>query len=605
MPLCMESTNKKGIIMSFNVGNVTESFEAWKSYRYGNNSYGITSYEIGQIEERWHSHISEWRVVAEQERDTTEYVFEEEDKSKSEKKGRDSAVEVTKYENTKKDQKKQETLKNTNISVSTVNSAGTIVGAGFAAAGGALETAGCVLSTVGCTIAFAVGLMWELTKPNEKQAKAAKELNDKVLPDAQKNQTKAKNEQEGAVNVMEAGNSAAGEMASDAVNQYDETQALIEEMEAEYEEKKTTYLELQEKIDNGEPLTEEEKAEYKECVEYMNVLGVDISTLSEDSKFDYETASEAISEFMEEQFGVATDLMDTSNERMSEVDGITKYAKEFDEKTATACAIEMGAQIVNATGGAIAAAVCIAKACTPFTLWMLVFAGLGLAGSGMSIHGAVEEGKWLKDVKDEIELRGKTEKTNSDLHKNFDENVTASYEEQQIVTQDTIGLVDILNHEYNEEVTEEVSATEIPKEDVPKGDVSKETPKEGAKFPDTEGEPPIGEVPDKEEGTKLPKTENESPIGEVPDKEEGAKFPDTEGEPPIGEVPDKEEGTKLPKTENESPIGEVPDKEVGTIWKDPEDEPPIGEVPDNELGVSDPELERLGKIFDQDEEFVT
>ena len=525
----MESTNKKGIIMSFNVSNVTESFEAWKSYRYGNNSYGITSYEIGQIEERWHRHIAEWRVVAEQERDTTEYVFDEEDKAQSEKTGRDTAVSVTKYENTKKEQKEQTTLNATDQTLSytgvatTAGAIGTSLAVGATeAAADALGTAADVLSTVACAIAFSIGLTWELTKPNEKQAKAAKELNEKVLPELKEHQQQeAKNAQDGAIKAMEDGNAVAGEMASDAVNEFDENQGLIEEMEAEYEEKKATYLELQKKIDNGEPLTKEEQAEYEECIEYMNVLGVDISTLSEDSKLDYDTASEVISKFMEEQFGVATDLMDKSNEKMSEVDGITKYAKEFDEKTKTACTTEIVAQSLNAVSGAVAAAICIAKAAISWgtMAWLyLPAAALGLAGAGMSIHGAVEEGKWLKDVNAEIEKRVKTEKTNSDLHKNLDENVTASYEEQQIVTQDTLGLVDILNHEYNEEVTEEVSATEIPEgEEVPEGEAPKETPKDGNKFPDIEGESPIGEVPDEEPAISDPELER---LGKLFDDEE-------------------------------------------------------------------------------------
>lgn len=403
---------------SFNLSKATTSqayaYKCWYNYNYGGNTMKISSKDMGEITKTWNGELKNWRATASN--DENAYEIEDDDYSTAKLNGKESAKDKTGY-----DGGKGGMIANS-VGDAALSVAGAVTGKIVGnAVGKTLNSAGaCVINSGGTAaiqssgktvklsdiatviMASAVAAKYYIAKPNKEQKEACDELQN-TMQDAQVSLAAAQDDM-----------SSAGD---EIVDLSDEAQAYNEDANDEIEDKKTeydmykaSYDALMEKVKSGESLTEDEKALLKELVPLMQQLGIDIGDLSDET-------TKAVGEIYDEM-GTYQDVYDNAASTMGEVEGVTDYAESFDDATRTSCYIESGAQTLNATGAALAAARLAGKA---FVGW--AFAAIGVAAAASSSVAAAQQFKWAGEVGTEIGLRKETQDLNVTTTDMYDENI--------------------------------------------------------------------------------------------------------------------------------------------------------------------------------------
>ena len=430
---------------SFNIREAKTSqsyaYKCWYNYNYGNNTMGISSGDIGKIITTWKDQIPSWKATAE--KDENRYEIDDTGYNDSKEAGKNHAKDRTGYDGEKGGMKARAwsefglnvsaagmaTIGNSLVSSAARSITGKLsenIGnkvAEKAAAKVTEETAkntakenakNSVNKSMGFIItaplALATGIVYTVNKPNKEQKEACDELVN-VMNDSQAalEQTQAE---------MADADDAHVEMAEEA-------QATTEDGNDEIEDKKTTldlyraqYDALMEKAQSGQPLSEDEKSFLKEVVPLMQELGGGINDTAE-------TVHDDVSDIYEEMSDNADEVFNAASETMGEVEGATDYAESFDEATRGMCYVEGVAQGLNVvTGGKAAAdATKVAMSLGWATAWAWAFVGMGAAGAAMSTKGVVEQSNWASEVSDEIHLRRDIQDLNANTSEVFDERV--------------------------------------------------------------------------------------------------------------------------------------------------------------------------------------
>ena len=444
---------------SFNIREAKTSqsyaYKCWYNYNYGNNTMGISSGDIGKIITTWKDQIPSWKATAE--KDENRYEIDDTGYDDSKEAGKNHAKDRTGYDGKKGGMiargigdavsgigssaaqvifghaAKKATEKAASHAAASAAAAAVeksaidkgIAGISEATCAGATKLNEAALSEankktannakkagfiIGCTLGLARGIAYKVKKPNKEQKEACDELVN-VMNDSQAalEQTQAE---------MADADDAHVEMAEEA-------QATTEDGNDEIEDKKTTldlyraqYDVLMEKAKSGQPLSEDEKSFLKEVVPLMQELGGGINDTAE-------TVHDDVSDIYEEMSDNADEVFNAASETMGEVEGATDYAESFDEATRTMCYVEGGAQTLNVASSGKAAfdAGKFAASGGWVTAWAWAFAGMGATGALFSGAGAAEQFSWAGKVDDEIDLREATQDLNSTTSEVFDERV--------------------------------------------------------------------------------------------------------------------------------------------------------------------------------------
>ncbi len=433
---------------SYNLDNALYSqayaYKCWYNYNYGGNTLGISAGDIGKITQTWNSELTNWQNTAMD--DENAYEIEDDDYSRALDDGYKQAQDKTGYDGGKNGMGARSGIDAGVAITGAVISAGggklvqavapkvvTAVGEkavlnaaektgetiAYNAVGeasqsaavqqGAAKSIGCI---AGCVIGLAQGTAYQLKKPNKDQKEACDDLQDEM------------------VNSQAALNTAQGEMEtaadevttlSDEAAEYNESaNETIEETKSEFDFYRASYEALMAKVEAGETLSEDEKSLLKELVPIMQELGVTIEETSGDT-------TDTVSEIYDEM-GSYQEAYDNSAETIAEVQGVTDFAESFDEATRTNCYVEAAAQGLNAASSGTSAAKAFALANSGSwafgaTAWAYAFAGMGLAGAGLSGWGAKEQINWAGQVGNEIEMRENTQDLNATTTDIYDESI--------------------------------------------------------------------------------------------------------------------------------------------------------------------------------------
>ena len=396
--------------MSININSESYCRKVYLDYHCYGNTLGTTSTEMGEIVEAWKDRLPSWQNTVTS--DENEYEFDDSEFENSKAAGKQAGIEATDGYDGKKH--------GGGIAAGCVMSAGSAVGAGFAAvgseavgklagekatkivgekaaekAGGEVtKKAGAKLSAyVAATLAIINATRYLAAKPNKEGKEACDAMQNEML-NAQGAATDAQSEME-----------AMGEeliTLSDEANEYnEEANEQIEEQKSEYDMYMQSIEALKAKVESGEPLTEDEKALYSELVKLASESGVTIQETTEETG---ETVEDIYSDMGSYQEGY-----DYAAETIGEIEGLTDYAESFDKTTQTMCYVEGASQTLNAASGASAAARLFAG---PW--WNWIIAGLSLGASAASGVGAAEQFKWAGEVGTEIDMRESTQDLNAE-----------------------------------------------------------------------------------------------------------------------------------------------------------------------------------------------
>ena len=485
----------------------------------------------------------------------------------------------------------------------------------------ALNIAGKASWIAGCTIAFAVGILYEATRPNadahealmqyEKLMKSYQEamLNGNVVMGTAADEVD---------NVKKEAEQEQERIQEETDKKVEEQKQAIEEKNAEQEELAKTneevYNAIKERVDNGEEISDEDRAKLDECGERINQLNEEKAEITEEtteSVEDLQTEADENIETISEDIKSKQDTISEEAVKLTEIKETTDLVASFDTATEANTIIQAVSQGANIFTGTMSAARAFAAA--PLTLGASIpFGIMGIEGAAMSIHGVVEQSLFAKDISEEINTRSDTQdmlnqtaKTYKELYDEFN----VSYEGVNSLDLDTTTLNDLYALEEErrnpktpltvegtpiKEDPDGISIGEVPDKgpdnENPVDNKNDGVPDKGVDNEDPDGYP-IGVVPDKEE------PDNENPVdnknGGVSDKKD--PFNEEPDGDPIGVVSDKE-------PDNENPVdnknGEAQEKE-NPFNEDP-DGYPIGVVSDkDELGNEDPDGDPIGVVPDK------
>ena len=451
MPIYITEKENIGGIMAINVNNITDSYNAWKNYYYGDNTQKIKQEEIAAIEEKWSSELGKWKIRASS-TDENEYEISDEDYKDAKSDGKEQAENETGV--------KADSWKG-NV-VGTGATAAASVAGGVCATKVVLQGAGngvvpeSVVAKQGAStaaesgkqgvktsayvaagIAIANAALYLIRKPNKEEVEACEELRDNILPETQANLQNADSEMTNASEEV-------AEMTEEANDQNEETNEEIADQKAQFDMFRTSLLALQAKIKSGEPLTASEQALYNELAPVLEEIGVNINELSEDNT---DAVNEIYDEIEDKQ-----EIFDMAAEVVAESEGITDYAQELDRATRTTCTVEMISQGLNSATGLTAGARLITTAGLNIAQYALGAAAIAAGvGSGLAV---AEQRKYLSDVNSEVEVRKTTQE--------IGDGVSESYDEQIDIYDDNIEIVEDLEMEIPKdlEVPTEVAVPE-------------------------------------------------------------------------------------------------------------------------------------------------
>lgn len=242
---------------------------------------------------------------------------------------------------------------------------------------------------------------------------------------------------------------------SDEANAYNEDANMtIEEKKSEYDMYYATYLAIQQKVDEGVPLTDSEKELYNAVIGYMQETGTTIEEISND------TTDEVSNIFsnMESQQGT----FDIAAKTMGEIDGLTGYAKNIDETTRTLCYVEGGAQGLNAGTTGLAAGKLLATA--GIAWWNIAIAAAGAAAATSSGFASAEQFKWAGDVGTEIEMRKGTQDLNIATNEVYTEKIDSYDGMMQGVNDLELAIPDEIEAPVAEALPEDTGEDAVPDE---------------------------------------------------------------------------------------------------------------------------------------------
>lgn len=422
--------------MSININSEASCRRAYLNYHCHGNSMGITAEEMGEITQTWKDKLPSWQSSATS--DENEYEFDDSEFENSKTKGREQAEKDTGHDGSTGGMITRAAVDG---AAGLVGGLGTTIGSGVAnslakgiagdvakkaaekaakkaaenATGEASKEAGekvagkSVGFIITAPLALATGTAYMAKKPNKTEKEACDALQTTMT------------ESQGALAEQQSEmENMAGELVdlSDEANDYnDEANDNIEDQKTEYDSYMQTYLELKEKAESGEPLTQEEKDLFEEVVGYLTETGELITEIQEDT-------TDVVQDIYDDM-GTYQEGYDYAAETMGEVEGITDFAEGFDSLTQAMCYVEAGAQTLNAASGAKAAidAGKFAASGGIFTAWAWAFAAMGAAGGVMSGIGATQQFKWAGEVGTEIDMRKATQDLNADTQDIYDEEI--------------------------------------------------------------------------------------------------------------------------------------------------------------------------------------
>ena len=406
--------------MSININSEASCRRAYLNYHCYGNSMGITAEEMGEITQAWKDKLTSWQKCASN--DENEYEFDDSEFENSKSKGRSQAEKDSGHDGSTGGM----IARGTGDAAFAVG--GTLAGSlvkGNAIAqplmtGSGVKTANAAGTkayknasswSIEAPIALATALMYTLKKPNKTEKEACDALQN-TMTESQG----ALAEQQSEMEVMAADLNT----LSDEANDYnEEANDNIEDQKTEYDSYMQTYLELKEKAESGEPLTQEEKDLFKEVVGYLTEIGVQITETQEDTT---DTVQDIYDDMETYQEGY-----DYAAETMGEIQGVTDFAEGFDTTTQTMCYVEGAAQTLNAASGIKAGvqAGLAGAASMGFNAWAWACAAMGAAAGVMSGIGTAEQFKWAGEVGTEIGMRKDTQTLNTDTQDIYDEEIDA------------------------------------------------------------------------------------------------------------------------------------------------------------------------------------
>ena len=411
--------------MSININSEASCRRAYLNYHCQGNSMGITAEEMGEITQAWKDKLTSWQKCASN--DENEYEFDDSEFENSKTKGREQAEKDTGHDGSKGGMITRGVVDGVAGAAAGVLTTGVLngalqgtassIGTGLSkvcgetvAKGATSKGAGAKASwIIGAPLALATGTAYMAKKPNKTEKEACDALQNTMT------------ESQGALADQQSEmENMAGELVdlSDEANDYnEEANDNIEDQKTEYDSYMETYLELKEKAESGEPLTQEEKDLFEEVVGYLTETGELITETQEDTT---DTVQDIYDDMETYQEGY-----DYAAETMGEVEGITDFAEGFDSATQTMCYVEAGAQTLNAASGAKAAfdAGKFAASGGIFTAWAWGFAAMGAAGGVMSGIGATQQFSWAGEVGTEIGMRKDTQDLNTATHDMYDDEI--------------------------------------------------------------------------------------------------------------------------------------------------------------------------------------
>ena len=355
----------------------------------------ISEEDMQRINEQYKGKLAEWKATAEDDNN----VYEITDFS-------------TNYD-AKTDELNNKLGDKANTKGDTVVAATSLVGVAENSALGAATVLSSVLSNpisamISASVTLAVGILYMATQPNKDEARALNELKEMML--SQKEEL-AVSQQE-----LEQLEAVLIDKAANAHNIQNDGDKKIEEKQKEYDMLMAAYLEIMDKVNNGEPISEEDKATLKAIGENIQALGEEIAELQDSVNSSIGDVNDDISD-TEDTYAVKSDEISNSL-------ATTDYAADFDETTKTLASLEIAAQSMNALQGTAVGAYLAVMGSAPFCWYMLAFAALALTGAGLSTSAIVQQSHVLNDVNKELDVRHETQDAISDTTNIFE----ASYD---------------------------------------------------------------------------------------------------------------------------------------------------------------------------------
>ena len=405
--------------------NLESQESCWRAYLnyhcYG-NSMGITGEEMGAIINRWGDQIPTWQKNA-QTNDEVKYEFDDSEFENYRSEGYNDA--------------KEEHGEDVNMKGASDRAGADWAGAGISAGTGGIamlfraigtgkngktwgnvgskgakgiSVAAFVLSAISCIAAFAVGLNAKNNIANKEEHAAVMSLNEEMA-----NQQTMLNDE---VSNMESIKEEIISLEDEAQAANDDANSNIMDKKTEYDMYKRMYETLKAKIESGKPLTESEKSLYQKVVAYLGTTSTAIND-------EVDNASSVVNDIYGDIESFSADY-DMVAETIANVQGVTDYAAEIDEKTQKLCNSEKTAQMVNtigaglAAGGMIWATASLIKDLTLTGPWgWVVAAGIAILGAGLTVMAGLgaywsgkaseQQGKMSEEVGVEIAARQTTQ----------------------------------------------------------------------------------------------------------------------------------------------------------------------------------------------------
>ena len=242
---------------------------------------------------------------------------------------------------------------------------------------------------------------------------------------------------------------------SDEANAYNEDANMtIEEKKSEHDMYYATYLAIQQKVDEGVPLTDSEKELYNAVIGYMQETGTTIEEISNDTT---DEVSNIFSDMESQQ-----ETFDTSAESMVQINGLTDYAEGIDKTTQTLCYVEGGAQGLNAGTTGLAAGKLLAT--DGIAWWNIAIAAAGAAAATSSGFASAEQFKWAGDVGTEIEMRKGTQDLNIATNEVYTEKIDSYDGMMQGVNDLELAIPDEIEAPVAEALPEDTGEDAVPDE---------------------------------------------------------------------------------------------------------------------------------------------
>ena len=433
--------------MSVNINSISDCYNAWRDYKYGENTRGITPEEFRDIENRWSANLVSWKSQATQ--DENQYEISDDDKQSAHDQGVQDAKDTTGHDGS------SDTAKSWGTTIGT-----SVVGTGAVAVTGALTgkyiigaakrmedgaskakaSANAIWNTIliagiGGAL-YGMGRLVRASDPNGDQAEALQTLNEELLPEAQEELGNAQSE------MLDASETVAN-LTEEANEQNEETNENIEENKTEFDMYRELIEILQAKVESGEQLSESEKELYQELAPLLEELGAGITEMSEDNTDNVAAIYDEIGEYQ--------GTFDDSVETIEQVQGLTDYAADFDEQTLKNTGVVqeganiggMASQGVQA-GGAAGIYAGVTKMHSVFSFW----AGVAqiAAGSSAVLTGGLAKNQFdtLKKEQENYGEIATNEIANRVQTQEFDAQSLEVYSEQIESYADNISIVEDL-----------------------------------------------------------------------------------------------------------------------------------------------------------------